>query len=842
MTPPLTLPMTRVLTAAVLSLLLVVAPLATAHDAQAQTAASSAASLAGPAGLAVTPTPAEAQQLLTVLQDAAKRQQLVRTLQAIAAAPVVVHGGNPASLPASSAATPPVTASSAAPITPPTAPPRNPLTVVLGPVLERLSSIAHGLVETTITVTHLPVLWQWLIGTLGDAAMRVRLLISLGQLSLLLVSALAAQWIVRRLLRRPYLLLAGIAPSEGSVPPAESAEAARATALPPPRPRNGSRHAPSHSLAQALHVAQRLPFVIAGLGFDLLPVLTFALVGNLGVTGLIGGDEATNLALLAVINAYALYQAILCLCRVVVTPVGGRVRLFAIKDATALYAETWLRRIVGVAVFGGTAAHITGLFGLPEAAVDALVKVVGLVDHLLVIVVIIRCREAVAAWIRPTPGRRTGLAALRTLAADYWHAIAIFYVLAFWAIWAIEIKDGAARLLTLFCATVAVLAVSRGVFVVALGGLEHASHGEAAWTKRYPAFDTHARRYYGPLRSLVWALVTAATAAALLQVWGVDVMAWFADGTFGSRLMSSLMTVAVAVLIAIVIWEAMNAALDSRIGSLTQRGQSVRSARLRTLLPIVRTALMVTLLLIVGMTALSEIGVNIAPLLAGAGIIGVAIGFGSQKLVQDLITGLFLLIENAMQVGDWVTVAGLSGSVEMLSIRTIRLRAGDGSVHIIPFSSVTSVTNTNRGIGNAAVSVNVAISENIDRVCAILKDIALEMRRDPDFKPLMLSDLQLWGVDKVDAAAVTLVGQIVCTDSGRWGVQRDYNRRLKERFQAEGIEIANLSQTVIVQTPRDQGEAAARTAAENAKAGDADNGTPASRITSPPPAALSNQH
>ena len=145
------------------------------------------------------------------------------------------------------------------------------------------------------------------------------------------------------------------------------------------------------------------------------------------------------------------------------------------------------------------------------------------------------------------------------------------------------------------------------------------------------------------------------------------------------------------------------------------------------------------------MMVLSEIGVNIGPLLAGAGIVGVAIGFGSQKLVQDLINGIFLLLENAMQVGDQVTVSGLSGTVENLSVRTIRLRAGDGSVHIIPFSSVTSVTNVNRGIGNASVNVCVAFHEDTDRVCEVLKETAAGMRKETDFSAKMLSDLQLLG-------------------------------------------------------------------------------------------------
>ena len=170
------------------------------------------------------------------------------------------------------------------------------------------------------------------------------------------------------------------------------------------------------------------------------------------------------------------------------------------------------------------------------------------------------------------------------------------------------------------------------------------------------------------------------------------------------------------------------------------------------MLPLLRTTLLITILIVAGMMVLSEIGVNIGPLLAGAGIVGVAIGFGSQKLVQDLITGIFLLLENAMQVGDCVTVSGLSGTVENLSVRTIRLRAGDGSVHIIPFSSVTTVTNVNRGLGNASVNVTVAYHENTDRVCDVLKEIAAGMREEPDFSAKMLSDLQLWGVDKLDGA------------------------------------------------------------------------------------------
>ena len=136
------------------------------------------------------------------------------------------------------------------------------------------------------------------------------------------------------------------------------------------------------------------------------------------------------------------------------------------------------------------------------------------------------------------------------------------------------------------------------------------------------------------------------------------------------------MTILVAAFIAVAVWEVVNSMMDRQLAKLTREAQMVKSARLRTLMPILRSILLTTLVAIFGLTALSEIGVDIAPLLAGAGILGVAIGFGSQKLVQDFITGIFLLLENAMQVGDWVTVAGLSGSVENLSIRTMKPACG----------------------------------------------------------------------------------------------------------------------------------------------------------------------
>jgi small conductance mechanosensitive channel len=176
-------------------------------------------------------------------------------------------------------------------------------------------------------------------------------------------------------------------------------------------------------------------------------------------------------------------------------------------------------------------------------------------------------------------------------------------------------------------------------------------------------------------------------------------------------------------------------------------------------------------------------------LLAGAGVLGIAIGFGSQKLVQDIITGLFLLLEDTMQVGDVVTLAGMSGTVERLSIRTISLRGADGSVNIIPFSAVTTVTNQTRDFGYAQISVGVGYEENIDHVCAVLTDIARTMRAEPSWGSMIRDDLKINGLDQFGASALMITGQIRTGPGQHWAVRREFNRRMVLRFAEEHIEI-----------------------------------------------------
>ncbi|HEY8290329.1 MAG TPA: mechanosensitive ion channel domain-containing protein, partial [Acetobacteraceae bacterium] len=545
------------------------------------------------------------------------------------------------------------------------------------------------------------------------------------------------------------------------------------------------------------------------------PILGLALAGHLFAGSSLGGQTVSRLVILAVIDAYAICLIVLRLAQMLLSPDTARLRLLHVPDSLAAYLMRWIRRLVVVAVFGYVAGEVGLLLGLSDVAHEAVQKAVGFTLHLFLAVIVLQKRRAVRRRLRAPPGATGVAAAIRNRLAAVWHWIALFFLIAGWLVWAVEVPHGYTRLLHYSLLTGLFLIVARLALVVVLGSLDRMLRLGPQAAERYPGIDARLRLYHPALTIAARIIVAVLCVLALLELYGLDTYGWLLTSELGLRVVSALGTLAVTVLMAFLVWEAVNAAFQRHLLTLQREAQMARSARLRTLQPLLRTTLLITIAVVAGLMVLSQIGVNIGPLLAGAGIVGVAIGFGSQKLVQDLITGIFLLLENAMQVGDWVTVSGLSGTVEALSVRTIRLRASDGSVHIIPFSAVTSVTNVNRGLGNASVNVTVAYEEDTDRVAGELKAIVTDMRAEPDFSGRMLSDLQLWGVDRVDGAGSTIVGQVVCTDSGRWPVQREFNRRMKQRFQELGIQMYNPTRVIAV-----PGETTSRTAVTRDQTGD----------------------
>ena len=748
-------------------------------------------------------TPAEAQSVLDVLNDPAKRAAFTATLQSMLKATA------PAPTPA-------------API--PLAP--NSLGAqVIHESTTWVSELAGQVNAFGNVLGNLPAAWAFTERTVQNPATRDAAFSAAWHLVVILVAAALVEWAFYWVLKRPVAALARRAPEGSLRQPSEGAAEAAADGD-PERTQTIIRE---RRFGRTLRFIKRLPFMLARLVLELLPVATFV---ALAYAGMNFTDPGTQAILWVAVTAYVAARLAVVLARATTSPDHASLRMVHLSDSGAAYAVRWTRRLAVVAAFAYAAGAIGVQFGMPLAAREAFAKAIMLVDHLFLVLIVLQCRRGVADKIRGDGHGRALGREMRRWVASVWHLAAIFFIVAAWLVWAAQVRHGYDRMWHIFLITAGVLVAARVIGILLLGGLDRLFRISPETAQRYPTLEAQANRYYPLLRATLMAAVFVGTFLTLLWALGVDVLAWFHGNALGGRLFSAAIAIAISGAVGLVVWEATNASLERHLNHLTKQSQAVKSARLRTLMPILRTLLLTVLIAIFGLTALSQIGVDIGPLLAGAGILGVAIGFGSQKLVQDFITGIFLLLENAMQVGDAVTVAGLSGSVEHLSIRTMRLRAGDGSVHLIPFSSVTTVTNVNRGVGNAAVAVNVPIEEDSDHVSDVLADIAKNMRHDKPFCDMMRSDLQLWGVDRVDAGVVSIVGQIVCTDGGRWAVQREFNRRLNIRFKELGIRIATPTQTVYnhdVPAPK-------------AKIGDGEAASPPPETIreSPPPSALGN--
>ncbi len=767
-------------------------------------------------------TPSQAQQALDVLTDPARRDQTIAVLRSLAkVAPPAPSGTAAAAAPAPGDAKPPTANPSAA--NPPAAntPTANPpAATIVPPALaeavapdslgaelvlgasKQLAELSDEVVSAARAVTDFPLLWRFVVHLATDPATQAQLLDTSWRLALALAAALLAQAAVRRLLRRPAHALAATAREARRDPLPESVTGIAAAEAGHTEPAAAHSAGPQPRLLplhQAVNLMRRLPFAVARLLLDLLPVAALLGGGYAAMAAGVGTNPVARIVILGVLEAYAACRVATSISRMLFGP--GRPRLFRIDEKPARYILVWVRQIAAIAAFGTALAEIGLLFGMYRLAHDALLKLVVLAVHVCLIIIVLQTRVPVADWIRGHDRRVGTLPRLRRFLADIWHIIAIIYLLAMWLIWALDVQGGFGRLLHLTFATALVLGVSRLVSKLALAWLDRATRIPAEMAHRYPGLESRVSSYNPLARMAIKCLIAALTIVALAEAWGFDAAGWFTGGALGGRLVSSLAAIAVTVAIGLIVWEATNAAIQQHLAKLARESQYARSARLRTLLPMVRTTLLVAILLFAGLMVLSELGVNIAPLLAGAGVIGIAVGFGSQKLVQDIITGLFLLLENAMQVGDVVTLGGLTGTVENLSVRTIRLRALDGAVHIIPFSAVTTVTNATRDFAFAVLDIPVGLNEQPDHIADLLRDIAATMRAEDRWSSAIRDDLDVMGVDKFLDNAWVMRIRLKTLPSQRWPVQRELNRRIKYRFDKDAIESPLTSYRVLHQLP-----------------------------------------
>ncbi len=711
---------------AALRLLVLVLALFLAGQARAQTAA--APSSAASTAAAPKVDRAALDHLIQTLQDPKARDQLLSDLKALEAAQQ------------------------------PTPPPA-PLPTALGAKLLRAMSDAFGRLRAGIEELRAGLvdpahIWAWVRFEAADPGRRAMLFEFLWQLALILAVGFAADLLARRFVAR----------AQDRLRPAR-----------PPLP---------------LRRLGRL--LLHGL-LEVGPILAFAAAAYLVVAAVQPG-VAVRLALLAIVSAVVIARAAFVLCRLLLSPFAPTLRLVPIDDETAAYLYVWARRLVSVGVYGYFALQVALLLGLPQAAYELLLRLLGLFLALLAAAVILQNREPVARLIaRPAADGRTvrlrSLTRLRAQLARAWHVLALIYLAAIYLTGASGVPGGFAYLGRGTGLTILILLLTWVALALLRRAYDRFLVVNRELLVRYPLLEQRANRYLPVFRAALGALIRIVAAIAILDAWQVDVRAVFENPT-AQEVIARLATVLLMLAVALVIWEVVDGAVTFYLERRDAEGRPILlSSRARTLLPLVRNALFVVICLLTALTVLSELGVNIAPLLAGAGVVGLAVGFGAQTLVKDVITGAFILFEDPLNIGDVATINGTSGLVEGMTIRTVKLRDGDGTLHTIPFGAVGTVSNMARDYGYYSVDVAVAYQEDTDRVIAAMRQAFDELSREPAWRIDILGPIEIQGIDRFTLDAVHIRARIKTRALRQWDVGREYNRRMKMTFDALGIQL-----------------------------------------------------
>ncbi|MBT6202514.1 MAG: mechanosensitive ion channel, partial [Rhodospirillaceae bacterium] len=533
------------------------------------------------------------------------------------------------------------------------------------------------------------------------------------------------------------------------------------------------------------------PLIALGrLSLRIIPIGIFVIVAYV-VMLLVAHNDLSRTICVVAVNAVALTRVGVAIVHSILAPLSPQLRALPISDREAAYLLIWSRRFLAVGIYGFFATDLLASLGLPESSVALLLRLVGLAILILAFTVILQSRQAVADWIRSHPdgggGRR-----LRQRLADIWHVLAILAAVALYIAWALDASKGFVFLLRGFGFTAIAIFGALLATTLVRRGLDRMFRIGDEFSARFPGLEKRSNRYawlFG------WLLNTAIWLTALVVVcesWGISALE-VAASPDGSAVISSMSAVLAVLVIAIVAWELGDGAISNY---LSRRGEETLNPRLETLLPLLRNVLLVVIATIAAITTLAELGLDIGPLLAGAGVIGLAIGFGAQALVKDVITGAFILFEDQFSIGDWIDAGGKMGGVESISIRTVKLRDIDGYVHTIPFGEITALTNMMRDYGFAVIDIGVAYQENTDRVLEVIRQVDEDARKDGDLAERLAGDLEVMGVNAVGDSSVTLRVRIRTLAGYQWGVRRDYLRLIKLRFDEVGIEIPFPHMTV----------------------------------------------
>jgi small-conductance mechanosensitive channel len=515
-------------------------------------------------------------------------------------------------------------------------------------------------------------------------------------------------------------------------------------------------------------------------------VLAWAL-GNvlaLSVTGT-PGSMGINQSLL--LNAFLLVELSKMVLRTVLQPRFEVLRLLPVSDTNAAYWSFWLGRIVSLLGY-------TFMFVSPVIAANVSAGVAGAVQVLVMatavtigIIIVLQCKDGVRAWLQRMAARRNndGGGQVLLLLGRIWHVLAISYLVVLLIVWFANPDRALPFMLGATVQSAVSILVSMLVVMFISRFVDAGLHLPKDISQKLPLLEKRLRAFVPRVMGIVRWIVIAGVVLEIAQAWALfDFVGWISSDR-GQQVAVSVISAALIVLVCIVLHVVVASWVEYRLNDTTGVAATNRE---KTLLNLFKNAFTIALVVFGLMLALAQIGVNIAPLLAGAGVLGLAIGFGAQKLVQDIITGIFIQFENVMNEGDVVEAAGKAGVVEKLTIRSVTIRDMSGTVHLIPFSSVDQVSNMVRGFSFYVAEIEVAYDSDIEAVKQALRD-AFALVMQSEHRDVILDELDLQGLIAITPASMTLRARIKTIAGKQWGAGRYFSELVMRLFAERGIQV-----------------------------------------------------
>jgi len=526
--------------------------------------------------------------------------------------------------------------------------------------------------------------------------------------------------------------------------------------------------------SEITNVGDRLRAMLARLAFATGWALSFA-VGSVGAFLCFSWPPLLREIVLGYLVAFLCAWLARIVCGFLLAPGGGRAARFRIVPMSDPAAKFWQRRIivaVSVLAFAWVTLGLLRTLGVSPAGLKMLSYIAGL--FLLGV-------GLELIWRRPA-GEQAAEAAPRRLGRRGRSVLATILFIAIWVLWALHLLPGF-WLLLIGSALPLLLSVSRVSVAHLLRPVEGATEDSA------PILAAVALE-----RGLRAALIILA-ALFLAYVWGIDLIQLTARDTVATRLIRGGLSAVVIVLVADFLWRLARALIDRKLSNAVavdhiDNEEMRRRARVRTLLPILRNMLMVVFMAVAAMMVLSALGVEIGPLIAGAGVIGVAVGFGAQTLVKDIISGVFYLLDDAFRIGEYIQSGTYKGTVESFSLRSVKLRHHRGPLYTVPFGELGAVQNMSRDWVIDKMMIGITYDSNLDTAKKLIKQIGKELAADPEFAPHIIEPLKMQGVEQFGDYAIQIRMKMMTKPGEQFAIRRKAFALIKKAFDANNIHFA----------------------------------------------------